>query len=129
MQKSESIIIILPLPPSVLSPNSTIGGIGGRFMKAAASKKYRRLAKEAVQSEEVSTAPWGACSVKAVFYHKQDRRRDPDNYTGSLKAAYDGVVDAGLVTDDDYKHMQREQPCFNIDKTNPRVELEIRRLT
>lgn len=124
----ESVTIILPLPPKVLQPNCTVGTIGSRFMKAAATKRYRRLAKEAVEAECIETAPWGKLSVKARFYFKTTRNRDPDNATGSLKAAYDGIVDAGLVVDDDYEHMEREKPIFSGDHNHPRVELTIIRL-
>jgi hypothetical protein len=66
--------------------------------------------------------------VAPVFYFPNDRRRDEDNAIASLKAAYDGVVDAGLLSDDDHKHMQRERPEFKIDRKHPRVELIIERL-
>ena len=125
---SESVIIVLPLPNKLLSPNCTIGSIGGRFMKAAAIKKYRRLTKEAVEAENIETAPWDKVAVKALFYFVHSRRRDPDNATGSLKAAYDGIVDSGLVADDDYEHMTRLPPTFRVDRNYPRVELIILRL-
>lgn len=123
----ESITIVLPLPNAVLSPNCTIGSFGGRMMKASASKRYRRLACEAVEAEDVATAPWPVVGVKASFYHKNGRTRDQDNAMGSLKAAYDGIVDAGLVVNDDYDHMKRESPVFSIDKEYPRVILTITR--
>ena len=124
----EQVTIILPLPPKVLQPNCTVGTIGGRFMKAAATKRYRRLAKEAVEAECIETTPWGKVTVKAVFYFSHARRRDPDNAMGSLKAAYDGIVDTGLVADDDYEHMERMPPIFRGDCNYPRVELTITRL-
>ena len=124
----ESLTIVLPLPSGLLSPNHTIGSIGGRFAKAGAIKKYRKLAEEAVACTFIETSPWQKVEVKAHFYFKDKRRRDPDNATGSLKAAYDGIVDAGLVEDDDYEHMQREPPIFSIDCKDPRVELTITRL-
>jgi hypothetical protein len=46
---------------------------------------------------------------------------------GSIKAAYDGIVDSGLVNNDDYERMKRETPKFFVDKTNPRVMLVITR--
>jgi hypothetical protein len=46
---------------------------------------------------------------------------------GSLKAAYDGIVDSGLVVDDDFDHMQRGVPTFSVDRDYPRVELTITR--
>ena len=125
---TESLTIILPIPPSVLSPNSTIGSIGSRMMKASASKRYRRLAREAIEAEEVATAPWRLASVRVAFYYGNTRRHDEDNAMGSLKAAYDGIVDSGLLIDDDHTHMKRHIPEFSVDKLNPRVMLEITRL-
>lgn len=121
----ESFIIILPLPGGLLSPNYTVGSIGGRFARAAATKKYRRLAREAVEAEHIESGLWDKVSITAKFFHSYKRRRDPDNATGSLKAAYDGIVDAGLVVDDDYEHMEREKPILTVDPVNPRVELTI----
>lgn len=72
--------------------------------------------------------PWERVDVSVVFYHKTKRRRDEDNAIGSLKAAYDGIVDAGLVGDDDWKHMSRKIPEFRVDKTFPRVELLLERI-
>ena len=125
--KSESVIVILPLPAKVLQPNCTIGSIGGRMMKASASKRYRRLACEAVQDEQIESAPWSVVGVKATFYFKNKIPRDQDNAVASIKAAYDGIVDSGLVSNDDYAHMKREMPEFFVDKENPRVTLEITR--
>lgn len=125
---SEQVTIILPLPGGLLSPNSTIGSIGSRFAKAGAIKKFRRLAEEAVVSERIDTSPWQKVSVKATFFFKDKRRRDVRNAMGSLKSAEDGIVDAGLVADDDYEHMEHEKPIFLIDRSFPRVELAITRL-
>jgi Holliday junction resolvase RusA-like endonuclease len=123
----ESVTIVLPLPNRVLEPNCAVGSLGGRFMKAAATKKYRRIACEAVEAEAVESMPWKHVIVKVAFYHKMKRRHDQDNAMGSLKAAYDGIRDSGLVQDDDYEHMHRDPPTFEIDKKSPRVELTISR--
>jgi len=123
----ESVVIILPLPARVLSPNCAIGSIGGRFAKAAAAKRYRRLAREAVEAEQVESMPWGRVSVQATFLHPTRRRRDQDNAMASLKAAYDGIVDSGLVVDDDYTHMKRASPTFAFDRKHPCVILTITR--
>jgi hypothetical protein len=123
----ETVTIILPLPPRVLSPNCMIASIGGRFQKAAAAKKYRRLACEAVQAEQIESAPWESATIRADFYRKTKRRRDPDNDIASLKAAYDGIVDAGLLPDDDYAHLCRLPPSTDIDREYPRVVLTIMR--
>ena len=98
------------------------------MMKAAATKKYRRLAREAVEAEGVDSAPWSVVGVKATFFKKGRNRFDPDNAAGSLKAVYDGIVDAGLVADDDIHHMKREMPDLAVDKDSPRVMIEITRI-
>ena len=125
---SESVTIILPLPGGILSPNCTIGSMGGRFAKAGAIKKYRRLAEEAVRVENIESAPWVSMSVMATFFFKDKRRRDPDNALGSLKAAHDGIVDSGLIKDDDWDRMKRKEPVLALDRIHPRVELTITRL-
>lgn len=124
---SESVTIVLSLPVKCLEPNSTIGSLGGRFMKAAAIKKLRRLTREAIEREQVETMPWSKVIVQVDFFHETKRRRDQDNAMGSLKAAYDGIVDSGLVADDDYEHMERGVPMFEIDTESPRVEITITR--
>ena len=133
----ESVTIVLPLPNRVLQPNSVVATMGGRLMKAKATKRYRRLALAAIFSQEnpesgpgtySEVAFWGKASVKTVFYHKMKRRRDEDNAKGSLKAAFDGVVDFGLIPDDDSEHLTHEKPEFKIDKEFPRVELTFTRL-
>ncbi len=124
----ESIKITLPLPAKVLQPNCTIATFGGRFAKAAAIKRYRKLACEAVLKERVESAPWALLSVEASFFFGTVRKRDQDNFMGSLKAVYDGIVDSGLTIDDDYKHMQRGMPEFSMDKKFPRVDITITRL-
>ena len=124
---TEAFTITLPLPSKILSPNCRPGSIGSRFMEAAATKKYRKLAKEAVEAEQINSAPWLQARVDASFYFKIKRRRDDDNAMGSIKAAYDGIVDAGIVTDDDPKHMERTRPALYVDRLCPRVVLTITR--
>jgi len=127
--KNEKFTIILPLPSKVLSPNCAIGSIGGRFAKAAAAKRQRRLACEAILQAGVTTIPWNRCSVVPRLYHSTNRKRDTDNAMASLKSAYDGIVDAGVVPDDTPDHMRRMEPEFFVDKHHQRLELEIERST
>lgn len=125
---TESFTIILPLPGGLLSPNYRPGTHGSRMAQARATKKYRGLAREAVEAVQLEDLPWGKCSTKAKFYYFAKRKRDPDNATGSLKAAYDGMVDAGVVPDDDWEHMEREKPDCNYDPSHPRVEITVERV-
>ncbi len=124
----ESVTIVLPLPARVLQPNCTIATLGGRFLKARATKRYRRLACEAMEAENVESKPWGKVVLETAFFHVSKRRRDNANATASLKAAQDGIVDAGLISDDDSEHLKNGEPTFAIDKLHPRVELTVVRL-
>lgn len=126
---AETVTIILPLPGRRLSPNGSSGTRGSRFAKAAAIKKYRRIAKEAVEAAAIETGPWPSARATVTFYWPTHRRRDEDNALASLKAAYDGIVESGLLVDDDHRHLRREMPVFAIDKQNPRVEITITHAT
>lgn len=118
----ERIRIILPLPPRILSPNCPIASFRGRMMRAAAAKKQKRIAKESAE-DAMRGERWQKASVKAVFYCKTKRRRDDVNALATLKASYDGVIEAGLLPDDDRDHLRTEGAEFRIDKEWPRVEL------
>ena len=123
---NESIMIVLPLPPRILSPNCPAGTRGGRFARAAAAKKHKRAAffttLDAARGMRFEKA-----SVAAKFYHKTSRRRDDVNHLAMLKAAYDGIVQAELIPDDDREHLRTVGAEFFVDKKNPRVELILTR--
>ena len=128
MTQAETITIVLPLPRGILSPNSPPGSIGGRMARAGAAKKYKSLARERIRDAEISTGPWGLASARVLFYHAQKRRRDPDNYMGMLKSAYDAFTAEGILVDDDSEHLRREEPQFFVDRGSPRVEITVTRL-
>lgn len=121
----ESATIVLPLPPACLSPNCPPGSLGGRMRKAVASKRYRESARIAALSQDIQTGPWDRATIQATFYHKQKRRRDDINHMAMLKPAYDGIVESGLLFDDDSEHLTTLPAKFLIDKEQGRVELKI----
>ena len=118
----ETFTIILPLPPAVLSPNRPPGSLGGRMAKAAATKRYRRIACEAARAQAIETGPWRRATVQATFVHQQARRRDDVNHLAMLKPAYDGVVDSGVLFDDDSEHLTTLPASFRVGQDS-RVEL------
>ena len=122
MKTKEQVTIILPLPPRVLSPNCMVGSFRGRMMHAAATKKQRRTARESAE-DAIRGEHWTRASMKAIFYHKTKRRRDVLNSLASLKGAIDGIVDAGLLPDDNANCLRSEGAEFAIDTEWPRVEL------
>ena len=124
-QASNHVNIILPLPNRVLSPNYRTATPQGRMMVAAAIKRHRRLAREAIEAQWMNSMQWDYCIVEATFFHRVKRRRDEDNLLGYLKSYYDGIVDSGLAVDDDSRHMRKCIPYTIIDKESPRVEFLI----
>ncbi len=125
---TESVLVVLPLPPACLSPNRPPASFGGRMRKAAAVKRYRKLARLAAEANGVDSGPWAQATVQASFFHKQRRRRDDVNHMAMLKPAYDGLVDAELLEDDDAAHLTTLPATFALDKQHPRVELRVERV-
>ncbi len=97
-------------------------------MKASAIKRHRKLACEAVEDSEIETSPWGCVSVDVRIFYRTKRIRDEDNAIGSLKSYYDGIVDSGLVANDDKTNMVRRMPELLFDDKSPRVEMTLTRL-
>jgi Holliday junction resolvase RusA-like endonuclease len=117
-----TLTIILPLPPKELSPNfrST-----SHWPKTNAVKKYRAdcaiVARAAMQGLPKHWHHFRGGRAFPKFYTPTAHLRDPDNMTASLKAAWDGFVDAGLLVDDRYlKPAPADQ---EKDKRRPRVEV------
>lgn len=119
--------ITLPLPHKSLSPNYTVGSRGARLGKAAKIKKYRGessfAACVAINDSGFPRVNWKEATASVTFYWRDRRRRDKDNADASLKAAWDGFVDSGLLNDD--VGLTRLPTKFDYDKVNPRVEITI----
>jgi len=59
--------------------------------------------------------------LTVVFYNGDDRRHDLDN---QLSSVLDTMVDAGIITDDDQKHISQITINYaDIDRANPRCEI------
>jgi crossover junction endodeoxyribonuclease RusA len=111
--------LVLPLPPKVLSPNARCHwGVKSRAVKA-----YRWAARIVAMSEWDSTSdPLPEADIVCVFHFKDKRRRDRDNLLASMKSAFDGIADAGIVADDSsFRHeVQIGEPS-----ADPHVEIII----
>ena len=94
-----SVELDLPMPPRELSPNyrGHWGKVG--FIRKGYRQHCQVLAQNMMQAGgEYPLAPPVVAEVTFTF---PDRRwRDQDNALASLKACWDGLVDAGLLADD-----------------------------
>jgi hypothetical protein len=65
-------------------------------------------------------------TVGLVYVPRDRRRRDADNLVVPLmKALVDGIVDAGVVADDDTEHVTRTMPVILAPDGDPRLVLII----
>jgi Holliday junction resolvase RusA-like endonuclease len=62
-------------------------------------------------------------SVTVKSYYETKRRRDNDNI--SPKFILDGLVEAGMIVDDDYIHLNPLIIYGGYDKNNPRTEIMV----
>jgi hypothetical protein len=121
----EEATIVLPLPHRSLSPNAPVFSVGGRINQAVQVRRQRKLAKERTEALGIETHPWAKVEVHCAFFHRQKRRRDGVNHLAMLKGAFDGIVDSGLVIDDNSDIWSTMPPTFGTDKDNPRVEITV----
>lgn len=120
------ITIELPLPHKNLSPNSRCHWRA----KAAATAKARGDSRNATCDQinrKHSSWDWPAATVQATFYFRDKRKHDKDNSLSSLKAYFDGLADAGLITND--SGLTHLPVVHAVDKLNPRVVLTITKTT
>lgn len=100
--------IRLPVPANILSPNKSIGSRGMRIAKANA---IRELRQEAAEEAQVAVAkmddweeagfPWQVAIVMVKWVAPRSNWiPDELNINYFLKAAFDGLQDAGVITDD-----------------------------
>ena len=94
----QSVTIVLPHPPLPLRPNSRTHW----RKKAQAVKAYRLAARLAARTTLGMDAPpcWVKARVKVIWRSRTLIHPDPDNIIASLKAAFDGLADAGIVEND-----------------------------
>ena len=128
MARIITITITIPLPDRKLQPNNPPGSKHGRIAKSVAAKKYRELTMIRTLEAGGAMRRWHHAECKATFYFDTNRRRDFRNFEYALKPAYDGLVDAGLILDDNSKVLSHKPTVFAYDKANPRVVLEIERI-
>lgn len=64
--------------------------------------------------------------VEIIFtWYEKDKRRDKDNIAFAKKFILDGLVNAGVLDGDGWTGYGDFDDRFEIDKKNPRVEVEL----
>lgn len=74
-----------------------------RMAQAALTKEWRRAGDDAINP---AWQPFeGPVHITAWITKKRGGRYDPNNLWPTIKAIVDGVVDSGLLPDDDHLHV------------------------
>lgn len=111
--------ITLPWPPSV---NHYWRAVNGRNILSKDGREYRSMVISISHSERwLRFIPSARLGVLIVTYQPDNRRRDIDNI---LKAVLDAMGHAA-VYDDDSQIDELSIARGPVDKSNPRVEVEI----
>lgn len=66
--------------------------------------------------------------ILGVLHPPTDGRRDPANWYPSFKAAVDGIVDAGLLEDDDHTRLLGPDMRLGAKRTRGQIVLVVRSL-
>jgi len=112
---------VWPVPPRELNPNvPRHWAVKGRH-----KKKLRQdaaiAAKVAFGELNIDPPRYTSALVECRFYFATTRGRDADNANASMKAAFDGLTDAGVWIDD--KVVSHLPSTLAVDKNSPRVEV------
>jgi crossover junction endodeoxyribonuclease RusA len=119
-------VIDFPYAKTPISPN---GAHGNPYAHAKAVKAVRSVAHRL--AEHAGIPHLGRAEVQLTWYVLTNARRDPINLNLTLKAMVDGLVDAGITTDDTPNLVHTKEPLIvRVDKMRHReawMELVISR--
>lgn len=101
-----------------------------RMHWARKAKLTARVRKEtATIAHQLRIPELGRCEVTLTWVVRTKHRRDADNIVPTLKAMCDGLVDAGIVTDDTPDLMVKHMPRIEYTPgATPHLRLRILQL-
>lgn len=91
--------------------------------RARITKALREAAEESALDAQIP--PLDRATIQAVLHPHDKRRRDAHNWYPSFKAAIDGIVDAGVLPDDDGKHLLEVKVVLGTPVRHTQVALHI----
>lgn len=107
--------------------NSNASHQWAKFAAAADRKKFRKAAANIVEDDVAENGGFSV-PVRIYAYHqaRTKRRRDPTGLAERLKGILDGLVDAGLLFDDDEDHVEIVLSKAIVEKkAEPGIYLQI----
>lgn len=89
----------------------------------ALKQRWKDFIKWFVNEQGYANLRIEKCEIRQRVFYPTNRRRDIDNTVP--KFVLDGLVESGMVVDDDYKHITKLTLECGVDSACPRTELDI----
>ena len=94
-----------------------------RPMMNALKQRWKDFIRWFVEEQGYANLRINRCEVHQIIYYPTNRRHDADNT--APKFILDGLVESGMVIDDDSRHITKLILECAVDKDHPRTELYI----
>lgn len=94
MNESRTFTIAIPPRTELLSANDRLN----RYVAARRVKNLRTIAHQLARIQRIPRLE--RVQIVGVVHPPNKKRRDPHNWAPTLKACVDGLVDAGVLADD-----------------------------
>lgn len=94
-----------------------------RPMMNALKQKWKDFIKWFVNTQGYTNLHIERCEIEQVVYYPNNRRHDIDNTVP--KFILDGLVESGMIIDDDHLHITKLILSCGVDVDNPRTEILI----
>jgi Holliday junction resolvase RusA-like endonuclease len=112
----------LVIPGTLPSLNEIIDAAKGHW------NNYRELKETytyAVAWRAKQQLPLIHCADLTITWYCPNKRKDKDNIMAGTKFILDGLQKAGRIENDGWKQIRNITNRFEVDKKNPRIEIEI----
>lgn len=89
----------------------------------ALKQRWKDFIKWFVDEQGYANLRIEKCEIYQTVFYGTNRRHDVDNSVG--KFIYDGLVESGMIVDDDSKHIYKLTLECAVDEDRPRTELSV----
>jgi len=122
--EEKTVIIRFPPPAKPLNMNERLHW----SQRARRTKAWRQAAATAAMAIKKSQRGQPPSTVSISLPVRSLKvRRDPSNWAPTLKAAIDGLIDAGVFPDDDSRWVTTFEPAFHLGSQDPDAVMTIER--
>ncbi|MEG0601313.1 MAG: RusA family crossover junction endodeoxyribonuclease [Vagococcus sp.] len=116
--------IVIPLPLMTLN-EYTNEQRRNRFGGASAKKKQTAICEFYVKQAMRDGVTFEIPTRLKFNWYMPNKKQDPDNIAFQKKFVLDGMIKAKFLENDGWKQILGFSDYFEVDKENPRVEIEV----